>query len=187
MFRPEPLTHTLVIGFGHKARQGKDTAAKILTTELPEARRFAFADALYGYCRVAHGMTVKDAPLLQRVGVERREIDEDIWIKTLYYDLLDKQPEIAIITDVRFPNEAEFIKSLGGFLVRVERFRFDEHGAPRRVCATDRDPEHPSEIALDSYTGWDAVLVNEEGMHTMFQRDVLNCYDRLLDTWRNRA
>lgn len=52
-----------------------------------------------------------------------------------------------IITDVRFPNEAQAVKSRSGLLIRVNRGEGDTGS-------------HPSETALDKYEDWDAVINN---------------------------
>lgn len=56
-------------------------------------------------------------------------------------------PSNWIITDVRFPNEAEAIKQRGGILIKMERGL--------------HTGEHPSETALDNYQGWDWVIINK--------------------------
>lgn len=156
----EPLPNTIVIALGHKARQGKDTAAQALVEFKPRSvQRFAFADALYSYCRVVHGMTMKNAPLLQRVGVDMREDDPEVWIRALYWQMRDKQPHIAVITDLRFENEAAFVKAIGGFCIRVRR----RHADGTFYTATDRDPNHVSETALDSYADWDYTIEGRDG------------------------
>jgi len=73
---------------------------------------------------------------MQLVGSEmfRNHLDKDCWVKIVEKVLLDDIEEakneiepngnpthVRIITDVRFPNEAEMIKKHGGFLVRVKR------------------------------------------------------------------
>lgn len=152
----QPLPGTLVIGLGHKARHGKDSAAQFLIEKFPQyVRRFAFADALRTYCRVLHGMTIKDAPLLQRVGVEMREKNPNIWIDTLYWQLIEQAPPIAVITDVRFENEARFVKSMGGTLIRVTRW---DMTTDQPYQATDRDPNHISETELELFP-WDHSIL----------------------------
>jgi hypothetical protein len=66
-------------------------------------------------------MTQKDAPLLQRLGLEAREHDPEVWLRAVYWAIEDARPAIAVITDVRFENEAEFVRGMGGTLVRVSR------------------------------------------------------------------
>src|SRR5687768_4004777 len=124
MVKYAPLP-TLVIGLGHKARQGKDEVASYLVRaygQRLDIRRYAFADALKAHCRVAFRMTEKDAPLLQMVGTDLyRRADPDIWVRALYWQLREDAPEVAIITDMRFPNEAGFVKQVGGITVCVSR------------------------------------------------------------------
>lgn len=59
-----------------------------------------------------------------------------------------------IITDVRFPNEAELILSLGGFLVRIER------PSHLRLYRGDGRASHVSETMLDSWDRWSYFLPN---------------------------
>ena len=157
----------LIVGFGSKARHGKDTAGEAVVAYYERQREraikhygqsvfnigqkpaklYKFADALYRECREQHGMTEKDAPLLQRVGMVRRNENKDYWIDQVAADIDRDKPEIAVITDVRFPNEADFIYNRGGILVNVSRL--DATGEP--YVATDRPADHPSETALDEY------------------------------------
>lgn len=166
-----PIPGVLVIGLGHKARHGKDSCAQAMLESAPgDVLRIGFADALYDYCRIEHGMTTKDAPLLQRVGVEMRERDPQAWIKAVYYKILDKRPKVVVIPDVRFTNEAEFVKALGGYTIKIDRrYPVDRnidvtdrtylHDAP--WVSKDRDPNHVSETQLDGYS-WDLTITNRE-------------------------
>jgi hypothetical protein len=166
----ETIPGVQVIGLGHKARQGKDTVARTLIEARPrDVQRFSFADDLYAYCRVEHGMYTKDAPLLQRVGVAMREKDRDIWIRSVAAKIADARPRVAVITDVRFPNEFEFVKRLGGVCWRVTRR--DAHGRP--FVDPSRPANHSSETALDG-APWDYELVNPEGDEAGF-RDLVRC------------
>lgn len=161
---------TLIIGLGHKARHGKDSAARILIERFPHrVQRFSFADDLYAVCRVLHGMTTKDAPLLQRVGVEYREKDEDTWIRCVDSKIREARPRVAVITDVRFPNELAYVKAMGGVCWKIERRMPD--GA--LFVDPSRPATHVSETALD-YAPWDRVLVNPDGRPEQF-RDAVLC------------
>ena len=156
----EPLKGTHVIGIGHKARHGKDSSAElIIRATKGAARRYSFGTGLYAVARALFNMTAKDAPLLQALGTEvGRRHDDDRWIRTTYWQISDERPRVAVLADVRFPNEADFVKQLGGTLIKVSRVNTD--GSPYVV--TDRDPNHPSEIALDNYLGWDYTIVNDK-------------------------
>lgn len=60
----------------------------------------------------------------------------------------------AVITDVRFPNEAALIKRLGGELWRVERYntRGPGHEGERAPYDNGLGTEHPSEAYIGSLT-----------------------------------
>lgn len=145
----------LYVGLGHKARQGKDSIARLINIRYPALTRvMGFADALKTYCRVAKGMKEKDAPLLQEVGVSMRENwGRDIWIEALKWTAQDYPQPIILIPDVRFANEAKFITDHDGALVRVRRLM--EDGS--QFVPTDRDPLHESETALDDYP-WEMTI-----------------------------
>ena len=170
-----PLVGTRVLGIGHKARHGKDTAATTLLRAIPRARRIGFADDLYTIARIRHGMTAKDPALLQRLGLEYRdEFGADVWIRSVYLKLCDDPAPLVVIPDVRFPNELDFIRSLGGIALRVQR-----------ICADgslyqdpSRDPLHPSETLLDTAT-WDHTIQNHDGHLPQFCADVLTFVQHL--------
>ena len=52
-----------------------------------------------------------------------------------------------IIEDLRYPNEAQRIKSLSGKLIRIERKKSE-------------DNEHTAETSLDNWKDWDLVIEN---------------------------
>lgn len=173
----EPIWGVRVLGLGHRARHGKDTTARLLARlSNGDCVRYSFADDIYAVCRALHGMTTKDAPLLQRVGVEMRERDPEVWIRAVYTKIQQDQPKVAVITDVRFPNEADFVRGMGGLMVRVSRF--DEDGRP--FVAPDRDPDHITEMALADDAWWDETITNVSGREGDFVREVESFYARRL-------
>jgi hypothetical protein len=92
-------------------------------------------------------LTVRE--FLQRLGTDalRYGLHENAWVNALMSDYKkidyndDEQPEYPnwIITDTRFPNEAQAIKNMGGVVIRIDR--------PGVIPIND----HPSEIGLDSW------------------------------------
>ena len=98
---------------------------------------------------------------LQRLGTEmgRDVLGEDVWVRTT----LDKALPVAtrehpvVITDVRFPNEAEAISAAGGVLVRIVRPGSGAVGATAL---------HSSETALD---GWhtDFTVLNDSTLRDL--------------------
>lgn len=168
----------LLIGLGNKCRQGKDIAAEAirdyynrqlelavkhnLRHRVPTAEIFKFAESLYEECRCNHGMIEKDAPLLQRVGTERRAQDPEYWIKRCFDKIWATKPEIALISDVRYQNEAQFIRQNGGYLINVSRVSLD--GTP--FISADRPADHPSETELDDYE-WDYFIKARSGQSAL--------------------
>jgi len=60
---------------------------------------------------------------LQLIGTDalRNHFNEGIWFMTLENRIRKNPDQHVVISDVRFPNEVEFIKSQGGIMVRVDR------------------------------------------------------------------
>lgn len=92
----------------------------------------------------------KQRTFLQWLGVYRRNQDSMYWVRKVAKDIKQDAPQFALITDVRFPNEAAFIKLSGGHTVKVSREGFDSGDL------------HESEHALDNYP-WDYSLLGEDG------------------------
>tara|TARA_E500000331_G_scaffold206374_1_gene197935 strand:- start:1684 stop:2223 length:540 start_codon:yes stop_codon:yes gene_type:complete len=159
--------HGKLVGLGCRAQVGKDTAAAGLGF-----RRLAFADSVRALAgRIDpyvndFGLRLSDAVerlgwdgakvevdevrrLLQELGGGARElIGTDIWVHPVmvYAQDLMLIGESVVITDVRYPNEADAIQSAGGTLIRIDR-----PDVPRL--------DHPTENALDDYD-FDHVIDN---------------------------
>jgi hypothetical protein len=170
-----------IIGFGHVAQSGKDTAARYLAVNhffthgaFAGALKDA-AGAMFGLStEQLHGRTkevvdpfwgVTPRNLLQRLGTEagRNVFGDDIWIRALRRRIETSSSARWAISDVRFPNEAEAIRAWGGYLVRIDR-----PGAG----ATGGIARHASETALEGWDGWDETIVNDstlDAFHTKIE------------------
>ena len=101
----------------------------------------------------------KHAKLLQWWGTEfrRENFGNDYWVSK-FLESINQKADIVIATDMRFPNEVDAIKKLGGFTVNLWRRNADG--------SIFRDPtrpaDHPSEIALDTLN-YDYRLEHKEG------------------------
>ena len=74
----------------------------------------------------------------QDLGVAVREhVGDDAWVDAVMWQALQASP--AVVSDVRFKNEADAISAKGGYIIRVVR---------PGVCAVN---DHVSEHALDDY------------------------------------
>lgn len=96
--------------------------------------------------------------MLQTLGDWGRAIDKDLWVKSVVGEINEwvahwshRRPGavlMVIVPDVRYDNEAQAIRDLGGFVLKIER----ESTAPVR--------EHSSEAGISDGL-FDAVIVND--------------------------
>jgi len=169
-----------IIGLGYKCRQGKNFVANYMQEYNPPVRIYAFADALKLYCKEHHNELVpqwqlanqtKQMPItkadpiygytaiLQWYGSNvARKANPNCWVEALDKRLQIEKPQIAVVSDVRFENEAKYIKDSGGYMVEVRRCK---DGV--QFIDAGRDPNHISEIALDGYEHWDYVIECQDG------------------------
>jgi len=158
-----------VIGISGKAGSGKD----FLACEIFKPRGFmqialAWPIKAIAYARRPTGTTFEDIydrkppeirKLLQHLGTEegRDVYGESYWIDQTYALMRMIQRSTGnnqyVITDVRFPNEVEFIHNLGGLVIRV---------VGRQSSLADGE-QHRSEIELDDFKGFDSIIQNQEG------------------------
>jgi hypothetical protein len=168
---------TKIVGLGYKARQGKTFVADAMKAAGGDrVKLYAFAEELKTFCRDHHDelfatypdvpKTQKDDPIygytamLQHYGTNVvRAANPNHWVETLTKRIEAEKPEIAVITDVRFPNEAQFVKDNDGVLIRIQRILADG----TQYLDPNRDPKHPSEVALDGYGEWDFMVDCQDG------------------------
>ncbi|WP_166139604.1 deoxynucleotide monophosphate kinase family protein [Nocardioides ochotonae] len=156
-----------LVGIVGKKRAGKDTLAGYL---IPHGyTRFAFADPLKVALLATNPLykggqrlgdlidstgweTAKALPevrrLLQEFGGAVRALDRDFWVRaTLPHAVANGR---AVVTDVRYRNEADGIRAAGGYLVRVVR-----PDCPTTLRTGDGQTvpldTHDSETELDGY------------------------------------
>jgi hypothetical protein len=169
---------TLVVGIGHKCRNGKDSFAKFLHACDPiNSTIYSFADALKAYCRVQGWMKEKDGALLQQVGTElfRERINKNTWVNCLRWQIIEENPKIAIIPDMRFLNEVEYVKEGGGITVNIVRMKPD---GSNWIDST-RPADHISEITLDNYK-YDYVFKAHDGNVESLKNDAELFYSNTL-------
>lgn len=125
-----------LIGLVGRKRSGKDTIAKFVTEMMEEFTIMSFADPLKQACKHAYylrdsqledtkdvvdviwGMTPRD--MMKSLGGKYfRNEDPGHWVKVM--ELRMAGIDHVIISDVRFENEAQFIRDNGGYLIHVSR------------------------------------------------------------------
>jgi hypothetical protein len=229
---PKDAIHSIIFGFGHRSRCGKDTVAQMIREgrgysassqrfDKPEPydiRIYSFAQELkreVNKCAENSGgmsalfndglrvegagywqenanilalpewvqydpqapMDDPDCPygkqrtLLQWWGTEyRRSINPDYWVKRVAKRIAEERPEIALITDVRFPNEAAFCQRYGN-AVKVER--------PSLPPLKGMAGAHASELALLNFQDWDTTIMNS-GTLAELRDNALLAFDSLM-------
>lgn len=153
-----------LIGMTGRKRSGKDTVGAYLRMEhnfaqesfakpLKEAVRYIYG---WGHEHVDGALKEVVDPywqttpraVLQYLGTEiGRQLDENIWVKSLQKRLEAFPAGSVVITDVRFPNEADVVKALGGEIWRIIR-----------PALGDRTDLHASEIGMDNYVADREIL-----------------------------
>ena len=166
----------MIIGLSGYARSGKDTVAGMLIGLHGYDNR-AFADGVRQFLTqinpvLEDGHRLNEIVgqfgweyakartevrrLLQVVGLEVRNFfGENCWVDRAMIGVSSSQK--IVFTDVRFPNEAEMIKSLGGEIWRIQRPGI----APIN--------NHPSESAMDDWQ-FDKMILNSSGVEGLKQQ-----------------
>lgn len=113
----------------------------------------------------------KQRTLLQWWGSElRRAKDPFYWVKKVKAAIERDKPQVAIITDVRFPNEFMFVKSLDGYMVKVDREGYVD---------LDTNPAHHSEQQLANAI-FDYEITAKEGDLPELKRCAVELFETLL-------
>lgn len=120
----------MLIGIGGKAGAGKDTIGDYLV-ENYDFQKIALADPIKRTVKdvfalndhAVYDRTAREQPLeqwggwsvrklLQFVGTElfRENIDDSIWVKSLWYRIRDDKENNYVVTDIRFPNELQYFR-----------------------------------------------------------------------------
>ena len=157
-----------LIGLLGRRRAGKDTVAKDLVENYGFVR-MAFADVLKEFCATRcsvpvalfHDDDAKDAPCRGLGGKTPRQViievadaararDPDCWVKALAekFKTIHDAGRSVVLSDVRYPNEYEWVKRNGGVLARVWR-----PGRRRPAPARPLHAEAAGAVALEGTTG----------------------------------
>jgi hypothetical protein len=108
---------------------------------------------------------------LQQLGTElgRDKYGDDIWLKVIYNWMKvynERGIERFIITDVRFENEVNFVKSLGGKIIKIEA---SDRNMDRLIKESDGNDEkikelsnHRSETFIKEFKEYDYLVNNSK-------------------------
>lgn len=102
----------------------------------------------YDKAKVIPEINASSRYLQQTIGTQwgREMIAEDIWLQS--WKIRASQFNMVVVDDVRFENEADTIKGLGGQMWKIIR------------PGATHDGSHLSEGALDNWSGFDCIIEN---------------------------
>lgn len=128
----------MLIGLVGKKGSGKDTVADFLIDRF-NFMKIAFADPLKKVLQVLFlledrqlhdpkykemvddrwGMSPRQMMQMMGTDIVRAKFGEDFWLKHMDYTLKQHETKFIVISDVRFKNEAEWVRNNGGILIRL--------------------------------------------------------------------
>ena len=171
-------TRKILIGLSGKMGVGKDYIAHNILMPYLEKKNIktlmiAFADQIKVNTSVKHNINLFDMydtknenirRLLQKEGTEngRDKYGDNIWINYVdkWTDIYSKRGiQAFIIMDVRFKNEADYIKSKNGLLIRIEAPLRNKERIINEKNSLEIQ-KHISEIDLDDYK-FDNIINND--------------------------
>lgn len=170
----------ILIGFKGELKSGKDTAALRLVNEYG-FRRYAFADQLKRLCALVPGVKPEQLgwieakkswagdkddygrKLLQDMGDGARKLlGMNVWVNAvdnnIQADGLIPDEDDIVLADVRYPNEAKWIRENGGVVIEIQRPDVERTGeASQHVTETIQREIVP-----------DYVIVNDRGIEDLW-------------------
>lgn len=173
----------MIIGLSGYAGSGKDTVAKILSDN-HDFKQIAFADKLREFLYAMNpivGYNIAPVPLrtvidlfgwqgykksefaesirniIRKAGTEagRGVLGEDVWVNAVFNSI--SQNDDYVISDCRFRNEADAVRSKNGFVVRITR------------DSVRQDISHSSETSLDGYL-FDYIIENNGSIEELEEK-----------------
>jgi hypothetical protein len=166
----------MLIGLNGRLKAGKDTTYGLINEIVPGgAERVSFAEPLKRSAAAAIGIDVETleelkgreglfyelkVPVtddvfrfnvrqyLQWYGTEahREVFGDNFWVDQALPPDLDHSDRLIVVTDMRFPNEAQRVKDLEGITVKVERETATAHAAH----ASEQNIDHMIDYFLDN-------------------------------------
>ena len=185
---------TLIIGTSGRARHGKTDTCKAVADyvnneldftvygHVPVARLYDIGDLIRRYC-IAGGilpqveradMTRPQLEILINVGKEKRAVDVNFWIGQMMGQIALDNPDVALIPNLRYENEAIAVRRAGGYVVRC--VRLNPNGST--FISDDRPANDVSETALEFWPA-DFYLVTKDGHAGLIGEQAITLYEYL--------
>lgn len=98
---------------------------------------------------VDHDIKMTHREFLEHFGTKIiRHIKPDVWSSYTLNKINKQKPQVALVPDVRFPNEVQAIQNAGGVVIRLTRDLWNSKAA--------------AETALDGYEKFDFIIDNND-------------------------
>ena len=185
------MTKPLIIGLTGYKRSGKDTVAKILHNKLTnleyDVKKYMLASLIKTTLSNLTGLNlkqleqIKDNPVMIDPLFTYRDVliaiadrykekyDINVHYEYMRHHILNDQPDIAIITDIRYPYEADLIKKDFSNVCIIKIYRPD----------VKVDTSHSSETSV-KLIDEDTVIINDGSI-----KDLENKVDAIIGNYLN--
>ena len=155
--------HPIIVGLVGVKQSGKTTASKYLNKF--GYQRYSFAEPvkkiaqtmfLFSDDQIYHqdlkevvdprwGFSPRHA--MQQIGTEiGRNFDTQVWIKNMHERI--QGASCVTIDDVRFQNEADYIRDMGGLLIGLSRGLFDSNDPHESEAQMKRNWKHMTDVTI---------------------------------------
>lgn len=109
----------LKIGICGRMASGKTSLAREIIVNHGEGEVLSLATEVKNVAKRIFGMKDKDRPLLQKIGMKMREIEENVWLDFLLRQADNSSKNIVVVDDVRFINEVEKMRDAGFVMIKI--------------------------------------------------------------------
>jgi len=174
----ENLTILMLSG---KSGCGKDTFFELSKESFSSLNiiRYSFADEVKDIALKIGWNGVKDIKgidFLQKISFAAREYDDKIWLRKIdkTISILNEtvSKSILIITDCRYENQIDYVKSMHNstYTVRIERKTTN--------TLTNLQKQHPVEKSLDYYKKFDYYIENDTLEY--FKKQIIDLINKII-------
>lgn len=178
----------IVLGVGHRAEQGKSSFCSVIAEQCSRIgikwKEYSFSSSILEYAILSGRLpridrrecTDDQIKILVEIGNEKRAEKENFWVDKIREVIKRDRPGFALIPNVRFASEAEFVKEVGGHNVRVSRL----NPGGTKFISPSRDPNDVTETALE-FWNWDFEIVNISERPYWLRRQAIALFEYLRD------
>lgn len=125
----------MIVGIAGRAGAGKDTVAQLIKEEYPNYYQMAFAQPIKDMLSMIDvdcvtretkelpipGFGISPRRMAQTLGTEwGRALHPDFWLIVAEREMYSRGTSNFVFSDVRFENEADFIRRKGGLIIHIK-------------------------------------------------------------------